>query len=217
MLLPFVLMVAGCEKPTTTGGVSGITYFPTFEMNGPAYLVVETGSNFTDPGVTATEGGTEIPVTVVGSVDTSTPAVYTLSYQATNSDGYSGSVERVVRVVTYGVDLTDISGTYAGERVGRGGGPVSIVKIAPGVFEVDDILGGYYNYVVGYGPSCRGNTIFTEVSEGVFESSQGYAPCFGLICEARNLSYNPTTGKFEYLAYFPQVSFGFDATLTPTE
>lgn len=217
ILLPVILMVAGCEKPETTGGVSGITYFPTFEMTGDAYMIVETGSGFTDPGVIATEGGAEIPVEVVGSVNSDVPDIYTLRYLATNSDGYSGQTERVVRVVTYGVDITDISGTYNGERVDRGGGEVNITKIAPGVFEVDDILGGYYNYVVGYGPACRGNAVFTETSEGVFECTQGYAPCFGLNCVAQDININPATGAFDYFMLFPQVAFGFPVILTPID
>lgn len=214
ILIPVIMLTVRCEKPEVTGGVSKITYFPEFVMEGDAYEIVETGSAYVDPGVTATEGGEEIPVETSGSVDASTPAVYVINYVATNSDGYGGSTQRVVRVVTYGTDNTNIAGVYDGVRDGRGGGVVRITKIAPGVFEVEDLFGGYYWQSVGYGISTAANAIFTENPDGTFTASQGFVPAWGSEVLANGLTYDSGAKTFKHQAYFVAFAFGFDVTLT---
>ena len=218
ILIPVIMLTVRCEKPEVTGGVSKITYFPEFTMEGEAYEVVETGSNYVDPGVTATEGGEEIPVETSGSVDTSEPSVYVIDYEATNSDGYGGSVQRVVRVVTHGADNTNIAGLYDGIRDNRGaGGVVTITKIAPGVFEVDDFLGGYYWQNLGYGALYSANGIFTENADGTFTASQGYIPGWGSEVQANNLIYDSVAKTFKHGALLVAFDFGFDVTLTLKE
>lgn len=218
ILIPIIMLTVSCEKPETTANISGITYFPEFVMEGEAYEVVETGSDYSDPGVIATEGGEEIPVKVNGSVDTAVPALYIIDYEATNSDGYGGTVQRAVRVVTHGNDNINISGFYDGIRDNRdAGGIVGITKIAPGVFEVEDFLGAYYWKNLGYGAQYSANGIFTENADGTFTASQGFIPGWGSEVQANNIVYDPATKTFKYSALLVAFNFGFDVTLTLKE
>ena len=109
VILFSVFLFAACEKETE--GVSRITEYAEFKMSGNEFLFVEKNSTFTDPGVTAFEGETELTVVVKGTVDTSTPGVYTIQYSAENSDKFSASVKRIVAVVA-AVPTVDLSGVY---------------------------------------------------------------------------------------------------------
>jgi len=109
-LLAFItLFLFSCEKETE--GLSRVTNFAVFEMKGADFLFVKINTSFSDPGVTATEDGKDLPVTTKGSVDTSTPGVYVLQYSAVNSDGLASAVSRTVAVVN-DFPSVDLSGSY---------------------------------------------------------------------------------------------------------
>ena len=155
-----LLILVRCDEEST-GGISRITTYPSFEMEGDEILVAVKGQPFTDPGVVATEAGTEIPVTktVIGSsyivagstqpgdvqyrtlteVDNQTPGIYTIVYSAENSDGFEGSVERTVFVLDAVPDPSvDLSGTYT-----SGTSPIAVItKITDGVFYSTNVWGG---------------------------------------------------------------------------
>ena len=156
------ITLTSCDK--TSEDPSKITYFVTFEMNGDATTLVPIGTTFTDPGVKAMEGETDVTssVTIKGSVNPNEIGLYTLSYSVSNVDGFSSAVERTV--IVYNPDIeTDISGNYtvaegsyrlwmsSGAKVAFAGYPVNIIKIASGVFSVSDFFGGYYDKRAAYG------------------------------------------------------------------
>lgn len=119
---------------------SKITYFPTFEVSGDEYLLVQSGVAFNDPGVVAKSGDSELPVSKTGTVDPNQPGVYKLSYSATNSDGFDASTDRYV-IVTEDPDLiinSDLSGSYT--RDSNPAHIMTLTKITDGVYEADDIL-----------------------------------------------------------------------------
>src|SRR6476646_3046589 len=112
-------MLSSCSEENT-GGVSRITNYPTFALVGDNVIFVHQGDAFVDPGVTVTEGSAEIPYTTSVSgafqggttLDTSVPDIYTITYTATNQDGFSGSTTRTVIVADTGDLINDISGLY---------------------------------------------------------------------------------------------------------
>lgn len=209
------VILSGCEKETTND-ISEITYYATFDMQGDAYIILEKGTPYVEPGVTATADGNDLPVITEGSVDSDVPAVYYISYSAVNADGYSATVTREIRIIEYGFDGTDISGTYDGIRNNKAnGGTVTITKIGPGVYEVDDILGGYYWQAVSYGPSYAANGLFTENPEGTWTSSQGYLPGWSDPVEAQDIVVDG--GTITYFGLMVEADFGFDVTLTKQE
>ena len=167
LLLLSSLVVLSCDDDTT-GGVSRITTYPDFTISGEEKVVIKVGTGFTDQGVIAEEGGEEIPVTktVIGSsyivpgqtqpeevqyrtlseVDDETPGIYWITYSAVNSDGFPGSVERIVFVLDDDPDPdVDLSGDYA-----SGSSPeATITKITDGVFYSTNVWGGGSTVKIG--------------------------------------------------------------------
>ncbi|MEP6951282.1 MAG: DUF5011 domain-containing protein [Ginsengibacter sp.] len=144
ILIVFVLALSSCDKDPIVSndkmvGRSKVTYYPNFEITGGENISVVVGPAFTDPGVKASAGGADIPVTTSGTVDGSAVGFYTLTYAATNVDGYSASVTRNVFVIPSAeVQGVDLSGAY----MTTGGTPnATITKIAPGVYFTDNCWG----------------------------------------------------------------------------
>jgi hypothetical protein len=145
LLLSGALLLGSCKKdPVNTEdqvGQSRVTRFPTFILNGDAYQSIVVGSTFTDAGATAKEGETPLTVTASGTVDASTVGVYTITYSATNKDGFPGTVTRTVAVLpaaeTPGVN---IEGKY--QNVGSFNYTATMVKLAPGFYVSDNVWGG---------------------------------------------------------------------------
>jgi len=172
VLISFLaLILAGCNKTKDSEGVSSITYFPEFTVNGAGEYFLNVGDPFSDPGVTAEENGVEIPVTssVVGEffgysgddVPTDMADKYTITYSATNSDGYDGTATRTVWVVETGDLVTSIAGLYTSTIVRNGdvGNPqytdleyIMISDNGDGTYNLSDAIGGYYAIGRGYGP-----------------------------------------------------------------
>lgn len=134
------ILLTSCKKDKIIStadqvGISKVTYFPILTMKGDNIMVVEKGGTFTDPGVTAKAGESDVPVTSTGTVNTSTPGIYTINYSATNKDGFSASLRRTVAVYSTAADAAahDLSGDYA--RTSNGS-VASWTKLAPGVYKV---------------------------------------------------------------------------------
>ena len=109
LLLVSFLLFFSCDKETE--GLSRITEYATFEMEGDDFMYVLVNSTFTEPGVSAFEGETELQIETRGSVNTAVPEVYVLQYSAKNSDGFAASVQRIVAVVPT-IPTEDLSGQY---------------------------------------------------------------------------------------------------------
>ncbi|UKJ07687.1 DUF5011 domain-containing protein [Solitalea lacus] len=134
------ICVSSCKEydtnyPEGYVGSSKVTSYPILTLNGDRYVALVNGGTFTDPGATATEGGQDVPVTVSGTVDPSKPGVYTLTYTAVNSDGFSASINRTVVVAT--VDASAINNDFSGRYARSTNASVAVwTKIAPGVYTV---------------------------------------------------------------------------------
>ena len=131
LLLSFLaLILVSCNKEKESAGLSSLTYFPEFTLNGEAEYFLGVGDTFTDPGVTAEENGVEIPVTsmVEGSffgfvgetVPTDAADKYVITYTAVNSDGYPGTTERTIWVIETGDLVASIAGLYTSTIVRNG-------------------------------------------------------------------------------------------------
>lgn len=213
LILALAFLTVSCEK--TTEDISTVTYYAIFDMQGEDYMVIEKGVPFVDPGVTAMANGESVDVTVSGTVDENTPGVYYIDYSAVNADNYSASTQRKVRVIELGTNNVDIAGTYDGIRVSKlAGGTVTITKIGDGVFEIDDILGGYYWQYNAYGPSYAANGIFTENADGTWTCSQGYIPGWSDPTVAQDIVVDMEAGTISYYALMIEADFGFDVVLT---
>lgn len=140
LLIAFVAMVASCSKDPIINtpdrvGISKVTYYPILTLTGNSIIAIPNGTAYTDAGVKAVAAGSDVPVTTTGTVDANTDGVYTLTYSAVNSDGYSASATRTVVVYTTAPDAAanDLSGNYARTT---NGSVATWTKIAPGVYTV---------------------------------------------------------------------------------
>jgi hypothetical protein len=103
LLLAGSVVFTSCKKDDITD--------PVVTLNGNSEMTVSLQGTFTDPGATADDNKDgKITPTISGSVNTNLKGTYTITYQATDAAGNSGSVTRTVNVVN---DADGINGTYA--------------------------------------------------------------------------------------------------------
>ena len=140
LLSVFVLIISSCKKDDIINtpemvGISKVTYYAVLTLTGDVIMAVPNGTPYAEPGVKAEAAGTDVPVTTSGTVDANTDGVYTLTYSAVNSDGYSASTTRTVVIYTTAADAAanDLSGNYARTN---NGSVATWTKIAPGVYTV---------------------------------------------------------------------------------
>ena len=208
VLLIAAISILSCNKkddfnyPDGTVGISKITYFPIVTLNGAAYIVVAKGATYTDQGVTAKAGGQDVPVTVAGSVDVSTPGVYTLTYTAKNSDGFSASVSRTV--VVYFTDASASSNDFSGDYARSTNGQIaSWTKLAPGVYKVVNPGGavGATLTVIAINPTGFQIKIPDQISSDgntTFSSNESYSagPPPTYMWKINNPGYGPSIRTF---------------------
>jgi len=127
-----------CEEDKVTEGISKITYYPVITLKGEQWNQVAVGGTFTDPGATAKEGDTEIQVKVSGTVDTKTPGVYVITYDAVNKDGYSSTEYRYIGVISAAA-TTDITGSY--QRNAGANGISKVTKVSGNLYKADNVGG----------------------------------------------------------------------------
>lgn len=165
ILIAFIAMLPACKKDpivntTDRVGISKVTYYADITLTGSNIISIIKGTSFTDPGVKATAGGEDIPVTTTGTVDASKVGLYTLTYSATNKDGYSSSSARTVIVIPSAETAgTDLSGTYAAVPVGSTPGPANITKVAEGAYYTSNCWGNSGAVIPAYFICVDGSSI----------------------------------------------------------
>ncbi len=171
------IVTASCNKdnfnyPPGTVGISKITYFPVITVKGALYYPIAKGTAYTDPGVTATGGGASIPVVTTGTVNVNTPGVYTLTYTATNSDGFPATASRTV--IVYSTDATATNNDFSGNYARTTNGSIAAwTKIAPGVYTIFNPGGapGTNLTVVAINPTGYTISIPSQIAGGAPTSS----------------------------------------------
>lgn len=175
----FALLFASCEKDETEG-VSTETTYATFTMNGDRYVSIVKGETFTDPGVTAKEGESDLEVTVSGAVDASKVGTYDLVYSATNQDGFSGNTIRTVIVLPSAEEEgVDISGKY--KYMGSGNYTAEIEKVGPGFYTVNNVWGP--NDIPAYIITADGKNLILPVRSTGYGRVEGTGTINGIDLE----------------------------------
>ena len=143
LFLLFMLCVPAffsCERDLKSEGISRVTNYPILTMAGEQFRSIPVGGSFTDEGVTATEGGATINVTVSGDqVDPNTPGVYVINYTAVNKDGFSASTKRYIGVIAPDAAALDLSGNY--KRNAGALGVSKVTKVGVGHYTTDNVGG----------------------------------------------------------------------------
>ncbi len=118
-------------------GESKITTYALFTLKGDTYTSVVKGGTYTDAGASAKEGSTDLKVTTSGTVNTNTVGLYTLTYSATNSDGFAATATRYVAVIpaaeVAGINIT------GGYNYAAGGTTATVTKLAPGLYQASNL------------------------------------------------------------------------------
>ncbi len=167
-LLGIFVILTSCGYEDPIG--STVTIYPIITLNGDDVDQVAVGETYDDPSAVATIDDTEVPVevtytgkftgaTYTGTLNTSMPDIYTATYSAENSDGFSGSATRQVIVSNTGDLVNSIEGVYL-STVARNGTIdaayidmeyVLIWQNEDGSYELSDAFGGYYDIGRVYG------------------------------------------------------------------
>jgi len=198
---------------------STITNFVTFTVTG-GDVSIPIGSTFTDPGVVAKEGTEDetSSVTKSGSVDVSKAGVYTITYSATNKDGFSSSATRKVYVYDPNNTTSDISGTYtladgsyrlnttSGAKTAFSGYDVTIQKVAPGIYYMSDYIGGYYAQRAGDGSAYAMTGYFSLNNDYSIAALSGDVAGFGdSMNSLTNGLYDVSTNSVSYVVTYATV------------
>lgn len=208
VLLAFAF--SGCQKEYED--LYRVTYYPNFEMTGDEVIFNPFGTNFTDPGVKATEGDKDIPVTTTisgdffGATSFSANAAdrYLFTYSATNSDGYEATTSRLVYNVKTGDLVNSIEGLYTA-TVARNKVVtaqytdmeyIMITKTAANTYVLSDAIGGYYDIGRAYGAAYRapGMTVTsTNIPGNSFTFGTSEVGSFGGAVTMKSMTVNAAT------------------------
>ena len=215
----FLATLSACEKDYDNF-ITEETPAPVMELLGGNPIVLFKGTPYVDPGIVALQivgnDTTELTYKIMNEVKVDVPGSYKLLYQVLNSEKVPFYISRKVSIVSFtGYDVFDLPvGTYAGIRVNKGfGGPVSIAKLAPGVYQISDLLAGYYDVGVGYGPDYAAPGILVINEDGSVRSELGNGNAVGSVV-ASNFKYDATGKVITYKANLVDVGFAFDVKLT---
>lgn len=213
-----ILGLSGC-KDVTTEGYTGVTYYPTIEIKGDAVVYLPTGANYNDAGADAIENGQPTDVAVSSNLDTTTPGSYSISYTATNADGFSATAKRSIIVYDANMSTTDISGTYSGHVIRNNdpdkeysGNPVTLtpadIPETTGIYKTSDWIAGFYDKGYGYGSAymftgliqINGDNQVIELS-----MSNAWSDPFNSVTG----TYDPATGIISYSAVWAGGKYDF--------
>ena len=148
------LGLTSCSKDQHTD--TRVTNYIVLTINGDEVVYVNAGDTYVDAGCKAEAAGQDVSDKVVTTnpVDTKVIGPYTVTYMATNEDGFSSSANRYVYV---GEPLvgTVSPGSYRQNSAGTitkwSGYDIDILTDGNGKYWVEDLLGGYYEQRAGYG------------------------------------------------------------------
>jgi len=146
-------------------------------------MAVTEGGTYTDGGATATLNGASTDFTTDGSVDVSTPGIYTLIYTAKNAQGFSATDWRMVVVVPTAVanDPVVAANDFSGVYLRPANGITSTWgKVANGVYKVENPGGSS-------GPGLY--VVATNYSGTTIEIPEQNAPDFGQV-SSTNATYS---------------------------
>jgi len=215
----FSAILSSCEKDYESH-ITKVTPAPVMELIGSNPMVLFKGTPYVDPGIYAIEivngDTTELTYEVLNGVNVNVTGSYKLQYKVTNSEGYNFYINRKVNIVSFtGYDVFVMpTGTYNGIRVNKGkGGTVHITKLAPGVYQISDLLAGYYEQYAGYGPDYGAPGILVINADGSIRSELGNTAAWGAVA-GTNFAFDPATNVLTYKAIMVDVDFSFDVKLT---
>lgn len=209
-----------------------VEYYPVLNMQGESFVEHPVGTPYVDAGCTATFGDedftSKIVTTGIDEIDVNTPGLYTITYSAVNEKYpvLNATVKRTVAVCDPSVQ-TDISGSYKvqsgsyrlynGAQTAYSGYSITLKKAAAGIFQVSDLMGGWYDQRAGYGSSyaMKGYIQLKADNSIVILSGHvaGWNDDFNDGEPENGGAYNPETGEVQWAVSYTDYPFIFNVIL----
>ncbi len=217
-----LVALASCSKDTE--GLTGITYYPVIELEGPTYDMAEAGTPFVDPGYSASLNGEDYSshVEIITRMDLNNPkpGYYSITYSATNDDGFSASATRYVLVADnddpvsgYYTTNTDSFRDYNGV-IFYGGYPEVVYANGDGTYHISDLLAGWYQYRAGYGSAYALGGEISVDADGNIELLDSYLSAWGDSAnELTDGKFDAAAGTIQYIVSYTDYPFLFNVTL----
>ncbi len=211
------LTLVSCNADLESEGISRITYFPEFVLEGEDFYIIDEGDPFVEPGISVLEQGSVIPFTSTfkgrytgfsGSTIGTDADQYNLTYDAVNKDGFAASESRTIAAVNTGDLLTSIEGAYSADPVRINGvsyhpNLVLIWKTAPNVYEISCSVAGFYadGRGDGDGSLASGGTItVNNLATNSFTFTPGFIQAFGLPVGITSMTVNAATKTITFVS-----------------
>lgn len=196
LLIAFVAAISVSCDEDSTGDISRVTHFPEFNIQGdnPYFIDMNSGvSSYEDPGVVVTEGEEEIDYQMQENVDVTSAGYYSVTYTATNKDGYSASESRTVIVGTQDDLTTQLTATGDAQSSHGYSYPVTIEKVGIGKFKISDINGFFTIPIPGEVGILNEQVVTGSASYGMYKDATLDLENNQLIIEWTYYSYAGTT------------------------
>lgn len=220
LILTIIPLLFSCEDKETED-ISTVTSVPHMELLGDNPMVVIKGAEFEDPGIYAEEytsdGDTikDKEFKRLNDVDPDVSGAYKVTYMIENQDGNPFYIDRTVSVVQ-GFDVFEIpEGTYTGYREGYGevAQGIEIEKNNTGIYNISDLLAGFYEQYFAYGPDFKAPGILIIEENGDMRSELGYTEGFGTSVSTSNLEFDPDANTISYEVTLDAYDFSFNVWL----
>ena len=217
-MLVAALLTSSCDK--SSDNVSSITTYHEISILGDEVVLHPVNTPYEDAGCISMQGDEDVTAGVVVSnpVDVNTTGVYTIVYKSTNSDGFSASASRTVKVYDPAGTLqgdwsSSINRAYNGATASRSR-TVSLLALSSNRYLVECLLGGWYS---GNGASYLAKSIITVNDDNTLTLNNCVALPWGYPCTfvEGSAKYDPATDSFTWTSYMLDVpTMLFNVTLT---
>jgi len=201
---------------------SKLTYYPIMEIQGDEFTIVPIGTEYTELGCKGTLLGEDCSSNIVTKgvedVDSNTPGLYYITYSYKNKDGYMTSTKRTVAVCDPTI-TTNFEGNYTVQKGSYRnyneaitefkGFSVKVTNVAPGLFYVSDLMGGYYDQNAGYGSNYAMTGYIQLLADNSIKLLSSSVAGWGDSADGfENGKYDPKTGEISYdVAYAGAMTF----------
>ena len=219
MLCTAALVMASCSGDVRHTDTR-VTHFIQLSVKGDGVVYVDAGMPYTDEGCSAELAGEDVSdkVVVDNPVNTSEIGPYTVTYSATNADGFPAYATRQV-YVGRGVTGTVATGSYRQNAAGTvtNWSDLDIVMLTDGsgLYWVSDLLGGYYDQRAGYGPAYAMPAYLQVNADGAVDiAGGGQVPGWGdAYSDFRDARLDPATNTISYCVVYANMEFHVILTL----
>lgn len=218
-----IMSLASCDKDSE--GLTRITYYPTIELTGDTYIVMQKGSEYVESGYSSYMNGEDVTdkVTIDTDLDVNKSGVYTVTYNTMkNDDGYGASASRTVVVL----DLNDpVEGFYltSADSYRDYNGTITqygaqyellVYGNGDGSYHFEDLLGGYYSLRAGYGSSYAMTGNVAVADDGTLTLVDSYLSGWGDSLTSLTGTYDAATQTFTFVSEYTDTPLLFYVTMT---